>query len=107
MKWVPINPLVVAPQMAKPPARAQKVVVLAAARRAPTASGGTGRVWSRWVVDVEGRAVRTDTPIGRIVPEHEQYERHHCQCGQRDHERGGAPGNLLGQLGQDGQEDQL
>ena len=45
MKWVPISPLVVAPQMAKPPARAQKVVVRAASRRARDgAAGGPGRV---------------------------------------------------------------
>jgi hypothetical protein len=37
MKWVPMSPLVLAPQIAKPPTRSQKVPVRDALRRAPTA----------------------------------------------------------------------
>ena len=46
-KWVPIRPLVVAPQIAKPPASAQNVRVRAASRRVRmvrrTAPGRVGR----------------------------------------------------------------
>ena len=55
MKWVPISPLVVAPQMAKLPASSQKVPVRLATRSA--VQRGADRVGrSGWRDGVSGRA---------------------------------------------------
>ena len=89
---MPIGPLVVAPQIAKPPARAQNVLVRAASARARTARLAPPVEWIAVLRPPRRSAVCGDAPILGIVAEHRHHQRDDGQRSEGDHQQGRPPG---------------
>ncbi len=112
-----MSPLVVAPQMANPPASAQKVRRRAArrsattARRAAPAAGvpqpDRGQTHGLDGLDGLDGAVGLHPPVGGMVVQEPQDQRDHGERGAGDHQGGDAPAPGVGDHGDDRQEDQL
>ena len=90
MKWVPTSPLVVAPQIANPPASNQNGWVRAAPRRPSTALRAALPVRAGGVT-ISVPAVRRHAEVGGVVAQQEQHERYDGERTAGDHQRRGAP----------------
>ena len=107
MKWVPIRPLVLAPQMANVPASSQNMRVraadLSAPRRAAGPAAGTGHGGEGSSVGAVGRGA----DVRRVVAEQPHTSGTTARAATDTVSADGPPAEVLGEIGEQRQEDQL